>query len=321
MIDKFKKDVEEGLSSNPKSLPSKYFYDKKGDELFVNIMHLPEYYVTRAELEIFTNKSNEIIDSLQLNKNVFFELIEFGAGDGLKTKKLLSLLDEKKYKFEYIPIDISQNVLDVLVNTLNKELPNVSVNPMQGDYFQVLDDLHNNKHLKIVLFLGSNIGNMPDKKAAKFIYKIGSYLNNNDKLFLGVDLIKEKAVVLPAYNDSQGITKEFNFNLLNRINDELDADFKIDNFKHEVEYTETEGIVKSYLVSDISQTVSINSIQKDFHFIEGEKVLTEISRKYSDEIINKLILKTDFNIIEKLSDSNMYFSDYILVKNQKLYSR
>lgn len=317
MIDLFKKDVEEGLSASPKTLPSKYFYDKKGDELFAKIMHLPEYYLTRAELEIFSKQSKNIIDSLQLDKNVFFELIEFGAGDGFKTKKLLSLLDEGKYKFEYIPIDISQNVLDILKSTLQKELPNVIVKPKQGDYFQVLSDLKNNKHLKIVLFLGSNIGNMPDIKASDFIYKIGSYLNDNDKLFLGVDLIKDKAIVLPAYNDSQGVTKEFNLNLLSRINDALDADFKTDNFKHEVEYSEYDGIVKSFLVSDIIQTVRINSIQKDFYFMEGEKILIEISRKYNDEIINTLIMKTDFKIIEKLTDSNIYFSDYILVKNQK----
>ncbi len=318
MIEIFKKDVEEGLSDSSKSLPSKYCYDKKGDELFTKIMHLPEYYLTRAELEIFSNQSKKIIDSLQLNKNVFFELIEFGAGDGLKTKQLLSLLDEEKYKFEYVPIDISQNVLDILKSSLEKELPNVIVKPKQGDYFQVLNDLKNNKHLKIVFFLGSNIGNMPDIKAAEFIYEIGSYLNDNDKLFLGVDLIKDKAIVLPAYNDSHGVTKEFNLNLLNRINNELEATFKPDNFKHEVEYSEYEGIVKTYLVSNINQTVRINAVQKDFYFNEGEKILTEISRKYNDEIINKLILDTDFKIIEKLTDSNIYFSDYILVKNQKL---
>ena len=145
MIDIFKKDVEEGLSDSPKYLPSKYFYDKKGDELFTKIMHLPEYYLTRAELEIFSNQSKKIIDSLQLDKNVFFELIEFGAGDGLKTKKLLGLLDKEKYKFEYVPIDISQNVLDILKSSLQKELPNVIVKPKQGDYFQVLNDLKNNK--------------------------------------------------------------------------------------------------------------------------------------------------------------------------------
>ena len=109
---------------------------------------------------------------------------------------------------------------------------------------------------------------MPDIKAAEFIYKIGSYLNDNDKLFLGVDLIKDKAIVLPAYNDSHGITKEFNLNLLNRINNELEADFKTDNYKHEVEYSEYEGIVKTYLVSDINQIVRINSIQKEFYFKE-----------------------------------------------------
>ena len=156
MIERFKKDVDKGLSSIPKTLPSKYFYDKKGDELFVQIMHLPEYYLTRAELDIFQNQTQNIIDALQVLPNTYFELIELGAGDGLKTKELLRLLDEQNFNFDFIPIDISQNALDILEHTLKKELPNVSMQTKQGDYFQVLESLKDSHHPKIILFLGSN---------------------------------------------------------------------------------------------------------------------------------------------------------------------
>lgn len=314
MIEALKKDVLKGLSATNKFLPSKYFYDKKGDELFMKIMHLPEYYVTRAELEIFKFKTRDIIESLVLNKGTYFELIELGAGDGLKTKELLYFLDKENYKFDFLPIDISKNALDLLEKSINKELPNISIKKKQGDYFQVLDSLKETIHPKVVLFLGSNIGNMADAEAKEFIYKLGINLNKKDKLFLGVDLIKPKAIVLPAYNDSQGITREFNLNLLTRINKELGANFKINNFLHQPEYCIKEGVARSFLVSTIEQTVYIPKIKKAFFFKKGEKVSTEISRKYNDKIINTIIKNTSFVITKKLNDNKNYFANYVLNK-------
>lgn len=314
MIEQFKADVHEGLSQNPKTLPSKYFYDKRGDELFVEIMNLPEYYLTRSELDIFQTQSENIIESIQIKPNAYFELIELGAGDGLKTKQLLQLLYKKNYNFDYFPIDISQNVLNILETTLNNELPGVIVKKQQGDYFQILESLKGTNHPKVILFLGSNIGNMTDEMATGFIYKLGANLKPNDKLILGVDLIKPASAVLPAYNDSKGITKEFNLNLLKRINHELGGDFNIDGFIHQPEYNEYTGIAKSYLVSNIAQSVNIDKSDQTYNFTKGEKILTEISRKYNDEIINKIIDKTDFRIIDKLTDSNNYFANYILCR-------
>jgi len=158
----FKKDIEQGLSDFPKTLPSKYFYDKKGDELFVQIMNMPEYYLSRAEHEIFKIQSQEIIEGLELDPNQYFELIELGAGDGTKTKELLDVLHKGEYKFEYIPIDISQNALEQLEKRLTKGLPGVSVKKKQGDYFSMLESLRETTHPKVVFFLGSNIGNMTD---------------------------------------------------------------------------------------------------------------------------------------------------------------
>jgi dimethylhistidine N-methyltransferase len=311
-VDYFKKEIDEGLSNAKKSLPSKYFYDKKGDALFVKIMHLPEYYVTRSEHEIFKTKSQAIIEALQLNRNIYFELLELGAGDGLKTKELLRELNRLNYKFDYMPVDISQNALDNLKKDLNREMPSLSIGTKQGDYFEVLELLKENHKPKVILFLGSNIGNMPDAIAIDFMSKLSDNLQKKDKLFLGVDLIKPASIVLPAYNDNQGITAAFNLNLLDRINSELEANFNLQFFKHQPEYKESDGIAKSYLISTKAQQVYIAKLDKTFCFYEGEKILMEISRKYNDAILNSILSKTDFVIKGRITDSKAYFANYIL---------
>lgn len=312
MNEQFLIDVDKGLSAEPKTLPSKYFYDKRGDALFVEIMNMPEYYLSRAEHEIFAEKTEEIIKAFDVNKNTYFELIELGSGDGTKTKELLESLVNGNYNFEYIPIDISKNSLITLKEKLNKELPKLKVNVQQGDYFKVLEDFKDIPHKKIVLFLGSNIGNMKDDVAANFIYQLGSNLHSKDRLLLGVDLIKPEDIVLPAYNDANNITKAFNMNLLQRINQELGANFELSAFDHQPEYTEEEGIAKSFLVSLENQVVCINSNGKRYNFKAGEKIHTEISRKYNDKILHKIIANTDFILEEKITDSNNLFADYIL---------
>lgn len=315
MQNTFKKEVQQGLDSSPKTLPSKYFYDKKGDALFVDIMNSPEYYLTRSEFDIFKNKTQELIRSLDLKKDSYFELIELGAGDGLKTKELLKVLVHQNYKFDYFPIDISSNALALLKEDLKSEIPELSVKTQQGDYFEVLDSLKTSKNPKVILFLGSNIGNMVDELASKFIYNLGSSLRFGDKLLLGVDLIKSKEIVGPAYNDSRGITAQFNLNLLDRINKELDGDFNISQFKHQPEYDKKEGIAKSFISSKVHQSVEIKAIGKTYHFAEGEKIHTEISRKYNDALIKKIIASTDFRLETKIMDSKAYFADYILSRN------
>ncbi|WP_026777499.1 L-histidine N(alpha)-methyltransferase [Polaribacter sp. Hel_I_88] len=311
----FKKEVQQGLDSTPKKLPSKYFYDKIGDALFVKIMNSPEYYLTRCEFDIFKNKTHELINSFDIQKDSYFELIELGAGDGLKTKELLKVLVNENYNFDYFPIDISSNALSLLKENLKSEIPKLSIKTLQGDYFKVLDTLKTSKNPKIILFLGSNIGNMNDELASKFIYNLGDNLNSGDKLLLGVDLIKSEEIVGPAYNDSQGITAKFNMNLLDRINKELEANFNINQFKHHPEYNEEEGIAKSFIMSTADQSVEIKAIGKKYHFKKGEKIHTEISRKYNDDLIKKIISKTDFSLKTKILDSKAYFADYVLNRN------
>jgi len=314
MIEQFKKEVEDGLSRTPKTLPSKYFYDKVGDELFVKIMHSSEYYLTRAELEIFKTKSDQIINTLEVGKDEYFELIELGAGDGLKTKELLNCLIDRGFNFDYYPVDISQNALNKLEYSLKNALPELGIKIQQGDYFEILASLKNSKHPKVILFLGSNIGNMTDEVAAEFIYQLGSNLTSNDKLLLGVDLKKDPSIVLPAYNDSNGFTRDFNLNLLSRINNELGADFDVTQFSHQPAYSESEGIARSFLESLKKQEIYIEALDKSFEFKTGEKIETEISRKYDDEIIQKLIGNTDFKLVGKLSDKMDYFADYIFTR-------
>lgn len=278
-------------------------------------MNLPEYYLTRCELEIFQNKTNALIEALQLKTNIHFELIELGAGDGLKTKHLLKALIDQHFNFEYIPIDISANALQLLQKDLNKTLPNVAVTPKQGDYFEVLASLKHNNKPKVILFLGSNIGNMDDVIAQQFIYNLSANLQKNDMLLLGVDLIKSEDIVLPAYNDSKGITAQFNLNILERINNELEANFNLDNFEHLPKYDAVKGIAESYILSTKAQTVSIKAMNATFDFDEGEKIHTEISRKYNDKLIHSVIANTDFTIEDKILDSKAYFADYILKRH------
>lgn len=315
IVEEFAKDVDEGLSQSEKELSSKYFYNKKGDDLFIKIMEMPEYYLTRSEMEILSKQTDSIIDSLQLDKSTYFELIELGAGDGTKTQKILEALSKQGYQYDYMPVDISKNALDILQQSLNHRLPQVSVKQKHGDYFKILASLKDSQHPKVVLFLGSNIGNMPDDIASTFLYQLGANLKPNDKLLLGADLIKSADVVMPAYDDQQGITRDFNFNILHRMNTELDATFDIDNFEHAPEYNEQEGIAKSFLKSKQDQHVAIHAIGKVYQFSAGEKIHTETSRKYNDDILTSILKETDFKISAKFTDTKKYFADYVLTRS------
>lgn len=314
MTEEFKTDVDKGLSSEPKMLPSKYFYDARGDELFVQIMNLPEYYLTRAEMEIFSDQTAEMVQALEINPNQPFELVELGAGDGTKTKKLLEYLLSNGYQFSYFPVDISENALSDLQASLKEEMPQLSVQTVQGDYFEVLQRFSEASTPRVVLFLGSNLGNMSDARAQQFIHALGHNLNNGDKLLVGLDLIKSADIVIPAYNDSSGVTAEFNLNLLLRINRELGGNFDTTKFKHVVSYSEEDGIVKSYLQSQVDQKVTIEVLKKTYAFKQGETIHTEISRKYNDKLLKKFLNDAPLTILKKLTDSKGYFADYILLK-------
>ena len=249
----FRRDVDLGLSQTNKTLSSKYFYDERGDALFVEIMNTPEYYLSRSELEIWKDQSKEILESLDICDNGV-DIFELGAGDGTKTVELLKVLNGHNYNFK--PIDISQNALDILEKRLKKSIPNIKIEGIKKEYFEALTDIQGVRK-KIILFLGSNIGNLTDKQCDKFIKKLWELMGPEDKLVIGFDLKKSASIILPAYNDLQGITKKFNLNLLERINRELGADFNISNFDHQPVYDEESRVAKSYLLSRIKHEVHI----------------------------------------------------------------
>jgi uncharacterized SAM-dependent methyltransferase len=207
-------------------------------------MAMPEYYLTDCEMEIFSEQTAEIIDGFGFDKDTTFDIIELGAGDGSKTLHLLQYLITYEHKFNYLPVDISDHALSVIKQKLVRELPTLSIETMQGEYFSVLERRMTTANPKVVLFIGSNLGNFEDDQAHKFIQSIAAHLNPGDKLLLGLDQIKPADIVLPAYNDAAGITKAFNHNLLTRINRELGGNFDVEKFAHEPEYSETTGYTK-----------------------------------------------------------------------------
>ena len=311
----FAADVDKGLSQSPKKLNSKYFYNKKGDQLFQKIMKMDEYYLTSSEFEIFSMQKEKIFGKIKESKKPF-QLIEFGAGDGYKTKVLLKYLLQQDVNFEYVPIDISKNVLKQLQKSLAAELPDLVVKPMGMDYFKALETLKSNNDRKIVLFLGSNIGNFSKENAPKFLSEISARLNKNDLFLMGVDLKKDPHIILNAYNDKNGITKAFNINLLSRINEDLDADFDIFNFDHFPVYDPVSGATKSYLISKREQTITIGALNKQFQFDAGEPIDMEISQKYSIKEIENLAKQSNFEIVDHFYDCKHYYVDTLWTVNQ-----
>lgn len=306
----FAKDVEVGLSSSEKYLPSRYFYDAVGDELFVKIMNMPEYYLTNAELEIFQNQTAQLLNAFGMNGE-HFEVVELGAGDGAKVIKMLKQLNGRN--FTYAPIDISKNAIDKLHSRLMKAVPGLDFDGKQGEYFEVLDEL-GEVGKKVILFLGSNIGNLTDTRAHEFMLKISASMNPHDKLLIGFDLKKDPEIIEKAYSDPHGYTREFNLNLLSRINRDLGGQFEVSNFAHKPVYNASNGEALSFLESRKDQRVWIEAIGKTFTFRAGELIHTEISRKYDLETIHRIAKNTGLIVKETFYDSRKYFIDVLFEK-------
>ncbi|MGB3151415.1 MAG: L-histidine N(alpha)-methyltransferase [Maribacter sp.] len=307
-------EVRQGLTNFPKHLSSKYFYDKVGDELFQDIMAMPEYYLTDAEFNILEEHKEEI-GKLFSEGSETFNLIELGAGDGKKTKIILKELSDTQIDFTYLPIDISQNALDQLTQTIENELPTVHTKALQGTYFETLSTFNEfNYTKKIILFLGSNIGNLLHEQAINFLRSVQEIMLEDDLLFLGVDQKKHPQSILDAYNDPTGITEAFNKNILVRINNELGGDFNTDNFLHWEVYDPETGTAKSYLVSKQAQEVTIEKLSLKVNFKPWETIHTEISQKYDDEIMEWLAQESGLRVKTEFSDDLNQFKNYVLKK-------
>ena len=312
--DHFLNDVLTGLQSDPKHLSSKYFYDKTGDELFQKIMAMPEYYLTRCELDIFKNKTSELAEAIRFDDQPF-DLIELGAGDAMKSTYLLKYLSEKRADFTYMPIDISGNILSVLENNLKDKLPEINIKTLEGEYFQMLKKaMKLSSRRKVILFLGGNIGNMTSKEAEKFCTSLHQLLNSEDIVLIGFDLKKNPFTVLNAYSDKSGITAEFNLNLLTRINRELGGNFDIEQFEHYESYDPITGACRSFLISLKNQQVKIE--EETIDFAENEVIDMEVSQKFSKSDIEYLAEKSGFSISRNISDSKEWFIDSIWKVNK-----
>ncbi|WP_026945715.1 L-histidine N(alpha)-methyltransferase [Algoriphagus marincola] len=308
----FLSEVLSGLNQYPKRLSSKYFYDEKGDKLFQKIMSLPEYYLTRKEFEIL-ERQHEAIFSAILKVTHDFNLVELGAGDGLKTRILLRYLKSKPdVNFTYFPVDFSGSVLKELEEKTLRELPGIDIKPLQSSYREAmkLRPWENGKPT-LTLFLGSNIGNFDLDEAKDILNQIAAGCQTHDWLLLGIDLKKDPEIILKAYNDSHGVTKEFNFNLLDRINRELSANFDRNNFKHWPTYNPITGECRSYLVSLKNQQVTFSEAGKIVSFEAFEPIWTETSRKYGISEIQSLAANAGFKVIDFFNDTEDYFTDVL----------
>jgi dimethylhistidine N-methyltransferase len=305
----FAGDTFAGLSSDPKFLLPKYFYDDAGSLIFEEITNMPGYYLTGCELEIFSDSQEYITDAL-LNDSPFFNLIELGPGSGIKTMLLLKSLLRRNSEIRYFPVDISSKANEQLVHNLRKELPIIEIFPFTGDYLNLpgLNGSFGNMK-KIFLFLGSNIGNMDDRELNIFLSGLSAYTFKGDKILIGFDLKKSPGIIMKAYDDPYGLTRKFNMNHLLRINRELDADFDTGNFEHYTTYDPISGEVRSYLVSTIRQTVKVKGLKADFEFRKWEPVYMELSRKFDIVTIAKIAERYGFRVDHHFTDSRNYFVD------------
>ncbi len=310
----FAKDTLKGLSNTHKYLLPKYFYDDKGSKIFQDIMHMPEYYLTGCEYDIFNRLSEDICQYL-ISPASAFQLIELGAGDGLKSGLILKTLSGLKIPFTYVPVDISQHALNVLTAKVKQELPSVTVKEKAGDFFNIMKDFqHENGSRKVVMFLGSNIGNFYEAERNTFLNLLSEMTAPGDKALIGFDLKKSPATILKAYDDPHGHTRDFNLNHLTRINRELRADFNIDNFHHHVSYNPITGATKSYLVSKKTQTVYLGDLDKTFSFQQWEPIFMEISQKFNYSDIEKLARNHGFKVVNNFTDEKNYFTDSLWVR-------
>lgn len=296
-------DVREGLSRSHKTLPPKLFYDERGSTLFEEITRLPEYYPTRTEAAILTANADEICSRIGRDVSVS----ELGAGTATKTRILLDSLVRMQNKVDYFPLDVSHAALQMAQNELNADYETVNVQPYVGD-FEDLSFLGAHAPPRLVLYIGSSIGNLEQKDAIKLLKNVASHLSVGDHLLLGVDLVKNREVLLAAYNDCAGVTAAFNKNLLSRINRELNGHFDIDAFQHIAIWNESAARVEMHLESTCAQEIRIDALNQTLNFSEGERIHTENSYKYTIARLEDLMRSSGFDVEHIWTDPQSWFA-------------
>lgn len=313
--DTFARDVHAGLIANPKTLLPKYFYDKLGSHLFEAICELPEYYVTRAENEILREHIDEIISEIDNHDQRDIRLIELGSGNADKTRYFIQALLRRQKRLHYLPIDISAASLERSASELIKDYPSIRITAYTADYSTALQALakantldQQDKNRNVVLFLGSSIGNLDPDETGKLLRNVRSVLHPNDVFFIGADLKKTPAILVPAYNDALGVTAAFNLNLLVRINRELEGDFDLAKFEHRAIYNERLGRIEMHLFSREPQIVRIRVLDLQVRFERGESIHTENSYKFDLGQLSGLAFDTGFTLEKTWFDGGRQFS-------------
>ncbi len=312
--DSFAEEVRAGLTANPKSLPCRFFYDPEGSRLFEVICELPEYYLTRAETEIIEDRSEEVVGKFPRGAT----LIELGSGSSAKTRRLIAEFLQRDGRLLYIPVDISRSMLEESARALLDEFAGLEILAVAGEYQEATGHLRRDFGLpKLILWLGSNIGNLDRPEAVEFLHCLRGLMTAEDRLLVGIDLRKGRRVLEAAYDDAQGITAQFNRNILARINRELGGEFDRNQFHHRARYDEEAGRVDMRLESATAQTVRITALELAVPLAAGETIHTENSYKYSPAEIQETAAAARLRVADQWLDRNRQFTLNLLGPNQE----
>jgi L-histidine Nalpha-methyltransferase len=299
---RLREDVALGLQQPQKAIPPKYFYDHYGSQLFEQICQQPEYYLTRTEATILKGHATDILDTVGE-----CSVVELGSGSAVKTRLLLDESTRRGYQLHYVPIDISESMLRETAHTLSLEYPQIAVDGLVTDYTHGLAALPQALR-RLVLFLGSNLGNFTLDEQRRLFRQVAAALQPNDYFLLGLDLRKPIDVVEAAYNDAAGVTAAFNLNLLRRVNRELRADFNLSAFSHLAFYHRQEHQIEMHLRSEHEQQVNLSDIELQVAFRTGETIHTEISRKFDLVEISAQLAQHGFQRSESWTDARGWFA-------------
>ena len=307
----FAQELSHSIRQKQKSINPKFFYDQKGSQLFEKICVLPEYYLTRTEISILKQIDGKLQSYLDGN----FRLVELGSGSSQKTRLLIDMLTRLQKHVEYFPIDISK-ILKTSSAALQSDYKKLHITGIIDNYENGLEFVKNYDDMKnLIVFLGSSFGNFDPENGIRFLQKINSSMKKDDLFLVGLDLVKDKNVLRQAYNDSQGITAQFNLNVLSRINSELGGNFDTSKFAHHAVYNENQNKVEIYLRSLAKQTVEIPSADLILEIDEGELIHTENSYKYTISQIKQMFTMTGYQIKAMWNDDNRYYCLVLLSKN------
>jgi L-histidine N-alpha-methyltransferase len=297
-------DVRRGLTASRKSLPPKYFYDRAGSILFERITELPEYYPTRTEAALLARIAPSLTGQ-------FFhgDIVEIGAGSAGKTRTVLDALNGNRRHVRYVPIDVDRLTLETSAAQLLREYPGLSVHAIVGDFERDLARIPPPVGARLVLFLGSTIGNLDPPARRLFLDGIRRLLHGpDDRFLLGVDLVKDKAVLEPAYDDAAGVTRDFNRNVLRVVNKGVDGDFRPEAFRHVAFYNDAASRIEMHLVSETAQLVTLQRLGLTIDFPEGEDIWTESSYKFTRPGVETMLAEANLELVEWHVDAAEYFA-------------